>query len=147
MSLNEATPRKQTRITYIVVGSIVAVLLIAAFVSYRSDKETEEANQKATQLRSELVAAGLRAPSQQVLVRVLGDDGGATCDDPTNALQKSVLYGMLSNGAAGPGIRPIITDNELLQGQVLVLKVYCPEHLERYNEIVENLKSADILDR
>ena len=147
MSLNEATSRRQTRITYIVVGSIVAVLLIAALVSYRSAKATEAANQKATQLQSELTAAGLRAPSTDMLVRVLGDDGGATCADPTEALQKGALYGMLTNGAAGPGIRPIITDNRLIQGQILIIKVYCPEHLEDFTELVDDLKSADVVKR
>jgi hypothetical protein len=145
MSLNEATSRRQNRITYIVVASIVAVLLVAALVSYRSAKATEEANQKAAQLQSELQAEGLRVPSTDMLVRVLGDDGGATCADPNNALQRGALYGMLTNGAAGPGIRPIITDNRLIRGQLLIIKVYCPEYLEDFTEFVDDLKSADVV--
>ena len=145
MSLREATPQRQTRVTYIVVGVIVAVLLIAALVSYRSAKATEEANQKAAQLQSELTAAGLRAPSTDMLVRVLGDDGGATCADPNEALQRGALYGMLVNGAGGPGIRPIITDNNLVRGQLLIIKVYCPEYLEDFTEFVDDLKSADVV--
>jgi hypothetical protein len=39
------------------------------------------------------------------VVRVLGDDGGAICDDPNSSLKKAILYGQLTNGAAGPGIR------------------------------------------
>jgi hypothetical protein len=144
MSLNEATSSRQTRITYIVVGSFVVVLLIAALVWYRSNKETEEANQKAAQLQSELTAAGLRAPSQDVLVQVLGDDGGATCANPVNALQKGALYGMLTNGAGGPGIRPIITDNKLVRGQLLIIKVYCPKYLDEFTETVDDLKSANV---
>jgi hypothetical protein len=145
MSLNEATSRRQTRITYIVVGTVVVVLLIAALVSYRSDKATDTANQKAAQLQSELQAEGLRVPSTDMLVRVLGDDGGATCADPNEALQRGVLYGMLTNGAGGPGIRPIITDKRLVRGQLLIIKVYCPQYLEDFTEFVDDLKSADVV--
>jgi hypothetical protein len=60
------------------------------------------------------------------VVRVLGDDGGAICDDPNSALKKAILYGQLTNGAAGPGIRPVIADNRVVQGELAVIKIYCP---------------------
>ena len=36
-------------------------------------------------------------------MRVLGDDGGATCDDPNEALSRATLLSLLTNGATGPG--------------------------------------------
>jgi hypothetical protein len=64
-----------------------------------------------------------------VIVDVFGDDGGATCAKPNSALKRGLLLGELTNGAAGPGARPIIADNRVVQGQLLVMKVYCPDEL------------------
>ena len=52
-------------------------------------------------------------------MRVLGDDGGATCADPNEALSRATLLAQLTNGAAGPGIRPVIADSRVVKGQLL----------------------------
>jgi hypothetical protein len=75
---------------------------------------------------------------------VLGTDGGATCDDPNNALNRAILYSTLSNGAAGPGMRPVVFDKTMLGGQLLILKIYCPEELPSMQKFVDKLKSADV---
>ena len=140
--MSERDPARERRITYWVLG-IIFVLMAGVLVRiYNTNKENEQAVQKANQLAAELASAGMRVPSTEQIYNVLGDDGGAVCQYPANALRKSILYGMLTNGAAGPGQRPIIADNKALQGQLLIVKVYCPEELENITEVVNDLKTA-----
>jgi len=128
------------RILYIVLGAAFLLTTGVALVAYHQDRETERAQELAAQLTGELSAAGLRTPAAGQIARVLGDDGGAVCASPGAALRRGVLYGMLTNGAAGPGQRPVIAENKALQGQVLIIKVYCPQYLEEIREIVDDLK-------
>ena len=81
---------------------------------------------KADQLVAALENAGATAPSQDQIVRVLGDDGGAICEDPGSSLRRAILHGQLTNGATGPGMRPVIADNRVVRGQLLVIEIYCP---------------------
>jgi hypothetical protein len=74
------------------------------------------------------------------VVRVLGDDGGALCDDPAGGLRKGILLSQIVNGAAGPGLRPVVADRRIVQGQLLVLKIYCPDKLPTFQELVNDLK-------
>ena len=80
-------------------------------------------------------------------MRVLGDDGGATCADPNDALTRAILLSQLANGAAGPGARPVIADSRVVQGQLLIIQVYCPDELEDFKQFVEDLKTDDVLRR
>jgi Tfp pilus assembly protein FimT len=146
MNTSADTTERTRRITYIVVGAIVVVLLVVALISYRSAKETEAAQQKADQLIAALDQAGLPTPSKDQVVRVLGDDGGAVCDDPNSALKKAILYGQLTNGAAGPGIRPVIADNRVVQGELAVIEVYCPEELPEFTKTADDLKLDDVVN-
>jgi hypothetical protein len=144
MSISVDNAARTRRTTYIVLGVIFVLLAGTALVVFRSAKATAEAEQKADQLITEFTAAGLRAPDKEQIVRVLGDDGGATCSYPNDSLKRGILFGHLTNGAAGPGIRPIIADNKMLEGQLLIIKVYCPEELEEFTEFVNGLKYADV---
>ena len=76
---------------------------------------------------------------------MLGDDGGAVCDDPGNALREATVNAMLYNGAAGPGLRPIIFDSKLFAGELAVISVYCPEHLQDFKDYVDDLKTGDVV--
>ena len=138
-------PARTRRITYLVLGVALLLLLGVALVAYRSAKTTAKAEQKADQFINSLTAAGFRTPSREQVVRVLGDDGGPACANPNAALRKGILLGELTNGAAGPGIRPIIADNRVVQGQLLMIKVYCPEHLQEFTEFVDDLEYADVV--
>jgi Tfp pilus assembly protein FimT len=131
-------------VTYVVLGIIFLLLTGVAMVSFLSAHEEQQAQEKAAQLSSELAAAGLRAPATDRIAQVLGDDGGAVCADPDDALRRGVLYGMLTNGAAGPGQRPVIVDNNAMRGQLAIMKVYCPQYLERFQEVVDDLKTASV---
>ena len=62
---------------------MVAVLLGIGLVTYSGEKETEEAQQKAQELTEKFEQAGLPVPEDQdIIVRSLGTDGGAVCDNP-----------------------------------------------------------------
>jgi hypothetical protein len=145
MTTTEDTTARTRWITYIVTGVIVLVLVIIGLAVFRSAKANAAAEDKADQLISELKAAGLPAPSKDQIVHVLGDDGGATCDDPGSARRRAILYDMLTNGSGGPGIRPIIADNKVLQGQLLVVKIYCPDQLSDVAKFIDDLKTADVV--
>src|SRR6478736_5746036 len=113
MNITESATYQQNRTTYIVAGIAIVALTVIALLTFHSGKSSQQADQKATQLIAALTAAGARAPSKEQVVRVLGDDGGAVCDDPNGSLRKGILLGQLMNGAAGPGMRPIISDNRV----------------------------------
>ena len=61
------------------------------------------------------------------------------CDDPNGALSRATLLAQLTNGASGPGIRPVIADSRVVQGQLLIIKVYCPDELEEFQTFVDSL--------
>ena len=143
MTVTQKSSTDENRTVYIVAGVVVVALMIIALLTFRSGKESEQAEQKADQLIAALTAVGARTPSQEQVVRRLGDDGGAVCDDPNGSLRKGILLGQLMNGAAGPGMRPVIADNRVVRGQLLVLQVYCPEELPRFQEFVDRLNLSD----
>ena len=136
--------KRNRRMTYLVLGLVFVLLAGTALLMFSSANRSAEADQKADQLIAELNAAGLRAPSKEQIVNVLGPDGGTMCTDPTGTLRRGVIYGMLTNGAGGPGARPVIADNKVLQGQLIAIKVYCPEWLDEFTTFVEDLKTADV---
>ena len=135
---------KSHTITYVVLGIIFLLLTGVAMFAFLSAREEQQSQAKAAQLSSELAAAGLRVPDTNRIAQVLRDDGGAVCADPANALRRGVLYGMLTNGAAGPGQRPVIVDNNALRGQLAIMKVYCPQYLERFQKVADDLKTAKV---
>jgi hypothetical protein len=138
------TAQRERRVTYLVLGVMFLIGAIVLVSIFNTNKKNDQAVDKANQLSAELASAGLPVPPVEQIYNVLGDDGGAVCHAPANSLVKSILYGQLTNGAAGPGQRPIIADNKMVQGIVLVIKVYCPEEAASFQEVVDNLKYADV---
>ena len=143
MTVTETSSDKETRTTYIVMGAVVLVLAVIALFTFHSGKTSQEAQQKAVQLSAALTAAGARAPSQETLVRLFGNDGGSVCDDPNGALRRGVLTQQLMNGAAGPGMRPVIADRRVVGAQLLIMKVYCPDAVPTFQEFVNSLNLGD----
>jgi len=137
-------PDRTRRTTYIVLGVVFMLLAGVALLMFGSARSDARADEKADEYLAELSANGLGTPSKEQVVHVLGDDGGALCADPASALNRAVLYGALTNGAGGPGARPVIADNKVVQGQLLAIKVYCPEELEKFTDVVDGLKYADV---
>jgi hypothetical protein len=118
--------------------------MIWGIFAFSSARETARAQEKADELIAALQDAGARTPDRDQIVRVLGDDGGATCADPNKALGRATLHTLLANGATGPGARPVIADSRVLQGQLLIIQVYCPEELEDFQEFVNDLKTDTV---
>jgi hypothetical protein len=135
------------RTMYIVAAIVLVVLMVIGLITYRGNKSTREAEDKADQFIAALQKAGAqRIPSQEQVVGVFGNDGGAACADPTKALAKSTFFRLLSNGAAGPGERPIIADRKVVRGQLLVIEVYCPDQLPAFTQFVDKLKTDDTVE-
>ena len=129
---------------YITAWVILGALIVGGLLAFSSARETQEAQDKADQLIAALEAAGATAPERDQIVRVLGDDGGATCENPNDALQRTILLSQLSNGASGPGSRPVIADSRVFKGQLLILEIYCPDELDDFQEFVDDLKTDDV---
>jgi hypothetical protein len=139
---------KSHRLTYIVIGAVVAVLLVVGIVAYGNEKDTREAREKAARLEQAWERAGLPAfADTDTIVRTLGSDGGAVCDAPNDALTKAQLKAQLSNGAAGPAMRPIQVDRQVVVGEALVLAVYCPEKLPDFRELVDSFDFDNTIRR
>ncbi len=139
-TVQETQTPQERRTLYIVLAVVVGVLMVVGLIAFRSAKSTAEAEQKADQLISELQKIGAPTPSKEAVVRVLGDDGGAVCADPNGALSRATLLAQLANGASGPGSRPVIANSKVVQGELLVIKVYCPDELAEFQEFVDGLK-------
>ena len=145
MSTSTETQTGRERSTvYIVVAVVTGALMVIGLFTYSSAKSTREAEEKADQLIAALEEAGARTPDRDQIVRVLGDDGGATCADPNDSLSRAVLLSQLANGAAGPGARPVIADSRVVKGQLLIIEIYCPDELEDFRQFVDDFKTDDV---
>ena len=144
MTTTESQTGRERGILYIVAAVLVGVLMVIALFTFSSARSTREAEEKADELIAAIEEAGATAPSRDQIVRVLGDDGGATCTDPNESLTRAILLSQLANGAAGPGALPVIADSRAVRGQLLIIEIYCPEELEEFREFVEDLETDDV---
>jgi hypothetical protein len=140
----ESQPRRERSWIYYSALILLIAMVVAALLVFRGARESREASDKADQLIAALEDAGARTPDRDQVVRVLGDDGGATCENPNDALSRSVLLSQLSNGASGPGARPVIADSRVFKGQLLIIEVYCPDELDEFRAFVDDLKTSDV---
>jgi Tfp pilus assembly protein FimT len=141
----ETQPPRERRWLYIISCIVLAVLVVIALFAFGSARETQKAQDKADQLIAALNAAGARTPDKDQIVRVLGDDGGATCANPNKALSRATLLSLLANGATGPGARPVIADSRAVKGQLLIIKIYCPDQLADFQAFVDDLKTDAVV--
>jgi hypothetical protein len=126
-------------------GAVALVLAIIGLITYSGNKEDQQAQQKAAQLSQSLRRAGLFVPDKDIIVRSLGSDGGAVCDNPANALGRATLLDQMTNGADFVGRRPVIVDSRILVGEALILQTYCPEKLEQFRNKTKDLKTDDVI--
>jgi Tfp pilus assembly protein FimT len=138
------SPRERSWI-YFTVCVILGVMALWAIFAFSSARETKRAEDKADELIAALQDAGVRTtPDKDQIVRVLGDDGGATCSNPNKALSRATLFTLLANGATGPGARPVIADSRAVKGQLLIIQIYCPDELADFQQFVDDLKTDDV---
>lgn len=133
------------RTLYWIISGVAILLAILGLITYSGKKEDQQAEQKAAQLSQSLQRAGLKPPDQDILVRSLGSDGGAVCDNPATALGRATLFDQITNGADFVGRRPIIVDSRILVGEALILQTYCPEQLQQFRDKTEDLKTDDVI--
>jgi hypothetical protein len=133
------------RMLYWIIGGAVLVLCIVGLFTYSAGQENEQAEQLAAEFTQKLEAAGFTPPDQDILIRTLGDDGGAVCEDPGGALRVAILNDQISNGASFVGRRPVIIDNRLVAGEVLLLETYCPDELDEARDKFDDLKTDDTI--
>jgi len=138
----EVPDEKRTWIYWVSLGLLI-LLVVIALLTFSAARSTAKAQDKADELIAALQAKGARTPDQDQVVRVLGEDGGAICEDPGDALRRATLQGMLTNGAAGPGQRPIQADRRTVEFQLLVVQIYCPDELEDFQDAVNDLDLHD----
>lgn len=136
---HEVPDEKRTWIYWVSLGLLI-VLVVVALLTFSAARSTAKAKEKADELIAALQVEGARTPSQDQVVRVLGEDGGAICEDPGEALRRATLHGMLTNGAAGPGQRPVIADERTVRFQLLVVSIYCPDELDDFQDAVDDLE-------
>jgi hypothetical protein len=133
------------RLVYWIVGGAAVILCIIGLITFSAGTNNKQAQQLAAELSQKLEKAGYTAPDQDILVRSLGDDGGAVCDDPAAALRVAILHDQISNGADFVGRRPIIVDNNIVAGEALILETYCPDELQKYRDKFDDLKTDDVI--
>jgi hypothetical protein len=134
------------RTLYWIIGAVVVVLCIIGLITYSSNKATADAQAKAQQLTQAFQKAGLRVPQDQdIIIRSLGNDGGAVCENPASALGRATLLDQLGNGAAQVGRRPVIVDRRIIQGQALIMQTYCPDKLQQFRDKFDDLKFDDVI--
>ncbi|MFF2075600.1 hypothetical protein ACFVXG_12695 [Kitasatospora sp. NPDC058162] len=139
------TSMMASRHRWIYLGSIVLLvaMLVTGLLSFSQLHATDLAARKANQLSTALSSAGYPVPAQEQITHTLGEDGGAVCADPANALnQAQWTYGM-SNGANGPGQRPVLSDREVVKAEAIVLSVYCPDRLAAVQDRIDDLDLRD----
>ncbi|BFU46855.1 hypothetical protein [Krasilnikovia sp. MM14-A1004] len=137
----EATTSRATRIgTYLILGFAFVALIGIGLATFRTGKTNHEASAKADQLVAML---GLPDSAEDRIARVLGDDGGIVCEAPDTSLARSELLATLSNGAGGPGARPVVADEQAMSGMQDIIDIYCPEKADEFQKFVDDLKLAN----
>ncbi|MBD7996413.1 hypothetical protein H9639_14015 [Arthrobacter sp. Sa2CUA1] len=140
----EHEPKRERTWIYVVACVLLAGLALWGILAFGAARNSQQAQEKAERFITLLQAAGVNPPDQDQVVRVLGDDGGAACANPNAALSRATLNSMLTNGATGPGARPVISDKRAIKGQLLIIEVYCPDELDDFNASIEDLKTDSV---
>lgn len=136
------------RFIYWFVGAVLLILVVIGLITYSGQKKDEAAQAKAQELTQKFERVGLPVPADQdIIVRSLGTDGGAVCDNPANALGRALFNDQLTNGGSFVGRRPVIADRRVLIGQALILDTYCPEELQRFRDKLGDYKVDDTIEQ
>ncbi|MCX5391713.1 hypothetical protein [Streptomyces sp. NBC_00094] len=130
-------------------GAIVLLvgLMVTGLIQYAAVRTNNQTQSKANELQEELVKAGYPSPDTDTIERLLGTDGGQVCEEPGNALKTALWKIQQSNGATGPGMRPVISDSKAVEAERIVLQVYCPDQLDEFDEALDDLKTDDTVRR
>ena len=132
------------RILYLILGAAFVVLTAVAAIAYHQARADQQDLGKAKELQARFTAAGLPLPMDlNDIARMFRGDGGAVCANPDSALQQARWQQDMSNGADGPGQRPIISDRDIALADTLIIDTYCPSKLPDFRSKINNLKLDD----
>ncbi|WP_280261495.1 hypothetical protein [Nocardia wallacei] len=141
--LESAEQTRRRRIVNAVVAVVLILIVVIGLVLFEQNKRDSLATERAQQLHDRLAAAGLAAPGTGVIRDALGRDGGLICQDPASPLIEARYRAAISNGASGPGNRPVIADLDTIAATELAIDTYCPDKLRAYLEQMSDLKLGE----
>ncbi|MFI6964559.1 hypothetical protein [Streptomyces sp. NPDC050255] len=127
--------------------ALLLALAIVGLLRYENVATSSRSAAKANQLQDKLVDAGYPSPDTDTVQQVLGTDGGPVCEKPGGALAKALWKINLSNGATGPGMRPVIADTKAVEVERIVLTVYCPDKVDDFDKALDGLKTDTTVRR
>jgi hypothetical protein len=139
----EDHPRRR-RLLYGGIGAVLGAVLVWGLIARDTRQTGEEAEALAAQVIAEYENQGLVPPSQDLLVNLLGTDGGNVCVDPGAALNQALHRISLANGGAQVGVRPVIVDS-VVQGELVILDVYCPDKAAEARAYLDSLYYDDVV--
>jgi hypothetical protein len=132
------------RTIYWIIAGGFGVLLIVMLVAWNYDRQNDEANAKAQELIAAYEAAGLTAPDQDQIARVLGDDGGQVCETADSELVQG--YWKLRLMVGGEFYQRATSLPETIrEGLSLVVDVYCPEKRPDIEDFFEDWDFDDVV--
>jgi amino acid transporter len=132
---------------YGAVGAVLGGLLVWGIIALPERQKDEEAQAKADQVIQQFEAQGFTPPDKDLLVNLLGTDGGNVCVDPASALNEAIHRISLANGAAHVGVRPVTVDSRIVQGELIILDVYCPDKAQQAREYLDSLEYDDVINQ
>jgi hypothetical protein len=135
---------KSHRWIYVAFVVVIVALMIAGVALRREQAQTDEARAKAGEFIAKLNAAGLKAPNEETVVRLFGEDGGPYAKDPDAALTQSQYAWQL--GTAGPAGRAVILDPDFVKAAEIFVSVYAPDKLAEFQEFVQGLELQETID-
>jgi hypothetical protein len=133
------------KLIYGAIGVVLGVALVYGLVVLPDRRKDEEAQAKADQTIAAFEAQGLTPPSKDLLVNLLGTDGGNACENPGSALNEALHRISLSNGAAQVGMRPVTVDSDVVQGGLIILDTYCPDKAQEVRDYLDDLEYDDVV--
>ncbi len=131
---------------YGIIGAVFGGLLVWGVIAFDHERDDDESQAKADELTQVLEDVGVNPPDEDIIVRLLGTDGGKVCDMTDGDLNKAALkLNLYTNGAAGPGMRPGPVDEALFKGALAVARVYCPDKLTKFEEFADDFDFHDVI--
>jgi hypothetical protein len=127
------------------IGVLIGAVLVYSLVVLPDRNKDDDAQAKANQAIAAFEAQGLTPPSKDLLVNLLGTDGGNACENPGAALNEAMHRISLSNGAAQVGLRPVTVDSDVVQGGLVILDTYCPEKAQEVRDYLDDLDYDDVV--
>lgn len=133
------------RLLVLVTVLFFIALPVIGVVVYEQPKDSSVAMQKAAQLQELLKRSGLPVPSQSVIAKSLGTDGGVVGKMSGVALPAAILNQQLTAGGGGVGARPIPIAQDVLNTQLAIIDVYCPSKAAAFMKYFRKYKVYDVI--